>query len=181
VSKKRFTCWKCGTPMKQKALYCKRCRKTRPQAVKAATATLVKAYGAQLRPVAAAKAVKPACPRCGVKSARSANCCTRCGTALSPLGAARAEKSAKAVQLQVAGSEAFWLAKAAAQNDPDAREQYRQAAREAAVRQQGADAASLMVKAAGASSVREAWLAQSDPHAREILREALYRQERRHS
>jgi predicted amidophosphoribosyltransferase len=184
VSKKRrsYACWKCGGAMRKKGTFCKRCKKRGPQAVKAATAMLTKSLGRAPRPVPVpvVKAAAPRCPNpaCGAKASLTANCCVRCGTPLGMTGQVRAEKAARRTQLQIVHSAAWWEAQAARQHDPEAREMCRAQARKAAGAQgQPASAASLIVKASGARTVREAWLRESDPHMREVLRNALYNQE----
>lgn len=179
-SKKRFACWKCGTAMKKKGTFCARCKKTRPQAVKAQTAMLVKSLGA-VRPVAVPKVVKAAKPRCpnpgcGAKCKRSANACARCGTAMSPAGQARAEKAVRARQAMISHSAVWWENRAAVQHDPAAREACRAEAAKAmrARGTQDASLVSLLVKSAGTGSVRAAWLRESDPALREVLRKAMY-------
>jgi predicted amidophosphoribosyltransferase len=173
-SKRRFACWKCGNAMRKKGLYCKRCKRTRPQSVKAQTVMLTKSLGAKPRPVPVpvAKPPKPRCPNpaCRAKGSRKANACSRCGTPFTPAHAMRAEKSARRVQLSIAGSPAYWEERARRQHDPAERE----ACRAEALKAGGSDVASLMARASGAGSVRQAWLREADPHAREILWQALY-------
>jgi hypothetical protein len=178
-SARRWACWKCGGAMRKKGLACKRCRKTSPAAVKAQLATLTKAYGGSLRPAAvpAMKAAKPRCPNpaCGARGGRRANACARCGAPFTPVHAARAEKAARRVQLSIAGSAAYWEAQARQQWNPAAREACYAEARKArqARGTENSSLVSLLVKASGAGSVREAWLKEADPHAREVLLRAI--------
>jgi hypothetical protein len=142
-----YACWSCGGRMKKRRLHCKKCTSTRPAAVKAQTAFLAKAYGGSLRPVAVPAAAQ----------------------------AARAEKSARTVQLSVVHSAEWWEAQARAQWNPAEREQCYAEARKAsqARGQESSSLVSLLVKASGAGSVREAWLREADPHAREVLLRAI--------
>lgn len=174
-SGRRFQCWMCGSAMRKKGTHCKRCKRMRPQAVKSQSAMLVKSYGA-VRPVALPKAAKPVCPVCRVKGKRSANCCVRCARPYDGERAIRAEKAASRTQLSIVHSAAWWEAEAARQYDPAAREHCRAEAQKArrAAGQESAVVAGAIVKAAGAGSIRQAWLQQSDPHMREVLRSALY-------
>jgi hypothetical protein len=176
---KSWACWKCAGPMKKQGTFCKRCKKRQPQAVKSQTAMLTKSLGRAPKPVPVpvAKAATVRCPNpaCGAGASLDANCCTRCGTPLGMAGQIRADKAAKAMQLQIVHSAAWWEAEAARQHDPEAREQCRAEARKAAGAQgRSASAASLIVRASGSRTVREAWLRESDPHMREVLRQALY-------
>jgi hypothetical protein len=175
-----YACWSCGGRMKKKkALHCKKCRRSRPAAVKAQTVVLTKAYGAQPRPVRVpvVKAAKPRCPnpRCGARCGRNANACTRCGTVLGPVQAARAEKAMGAVQLQIVHSPDWWQERARQQWNPADREACYAEARKArqARGTENSSLVSLLVKASGADSVREAWLKEADPHAREVLLRAI--------
>jgi predicted amidophosphoribosyltransferase len=178
-SKRRFACWKCGKAMRKKGLYCKRCKRTRPQSVKAQTVALTKSLGAKPRPVPVpvAKPPRPRCPNpaCGAKGGRKANACTRCGTPFGRMSAMRAEKAAQRLQLSIAGSPAYWEARARAQWNPVEREACLAEAAKArrAYGTEDSTLAALMVKASGAGSVREAWLKEADPQAREVLLRAL--------
>jgi hypothetical protein len=165
--------------MRTKGLVCKRCRRTQPSAVKAQLAMLTKSRGGPLRPVPvpAARPPKPRCPNpaCGAKGGRRANACSRCGTPFGQVHAMRAEKAARRVQLSIAGSPAYWEAQAMRKHDPEDREARFAEARKA-LQARGTANSSLvapMVKAAGAGGVREAWLREADPHAREVLWQAL--------
>ncbi len=179
---KRNLCWACGKPTKSKK-FCKPCKRNHPVAVKAQAAHLNKAYGGQVpvvRAVPVVKAAKPRCPNpvCRAKGGRNANACARCGTTLGPAQAARAEKSVRAVQLSIVHSPAWWEAQAMRQHDPAEREACFAEARKA-MQAQGTEDSSLvrlLVKASGSGSVREAWLKEADPHAREVLMRALNNQ-----
>ncbi len=177
MSKKRFACWKRGHAMARKGLVCKRCRTTQPAAVKSQLAMLAKSRGGPVRPVPVTKPPKPRCPNpaCRAKGGRKANACSRCGTPFGPAAAMRAEKAARRVQLSIAGSAAYWEALARRQHDPAEREACLAEAAKArrAYGTEGSSLVSLMLKASGAGTVREAWLREADPHAREILWRAL--------
>jgi hypothetical protein len=153
--------------------------RSRPQAVKAQVAALTKTYGARPRPVPVpvTKSPKPRCPNpaCGAKGGRKANACSRCGTPFGQVHAMRAEKAARRIQLSIAGSPAYWEVQAMRQHDPAEREACFAEARKA-LQARGAESSSLvslLVKSSGASSVREAWLRQGDPHMRELLWQAI--------
>jgi hypothetical protein len=81
------------------------------------------------------------------------------------------------VQLSIAGSPEYWRQRAMRQHDPEAREACLAEARKAmqARGTEYSDLVRLLVKSSGASSVREAWLMQADPHAREVLCAAMDR------
>lgn len=175
MSAKRFACWHCGAAMKRKALVCRACKKLQPGAVKVQTAFLTKARGVPPKPVPVRAPVKPPRPRCpnpscGKKGGRTANTCARCGTPFSPVHSAIADKAAADYQARLQGSPEWWRRKALAQIDPGEREQMRAEAAKAAGFYPGASA---IVKAAGARSLAEAAAAESDPHAREIMRQIM--------
>jgi hypothetical protein len=143
--KRRFACWKCGKPMKTKALACAKCRKTRPRAVKSRLADVAKSYGGKVRPVTVT-VTKAARPRSLTKAARGA------GPAMP-------------------GTAEHWEALAATKYDPEEREACLAEARR--IRQacgtENAHAAAQLVKASGSRSLAEAFRKTADPHAQAIL------------
>ena len=177
---KSWACWRCGGAMRKKGLLCTKCRRSDPVAAKSQLAMVAKSLGGVVKPVAVPKAAKPPRPRCPnpacrATGSRSANCCTRCSAPFTPLHAARAEKSARQVQLSIAGSAEYWRQQAMRQHDPEAREHcYAEARRALQARgTEHSDLVRLLVKSSGARSVREAWLREADPRAREVLRAAM--------
>jgi hypothetical protein len=176
VSRTRWACWQCGQQMKKKGKFCRTCKRTRPQAVKASAATLTKSFGGKLRPVAVPKAATPRCPKCGWRAASTAhNCCVKCGTPYGAVQAARAEKS-RSPRVPGVRTAGWWDAQAGAQWDPQAREACRaEAQKERQARgQEDAHAAAMIVKASGSRSLAEAYRRETDPRAQEILRGVLY-------
>jgi hypothetical protein len=177
----RYLCWSCGGRMKKKALHCKKCRKSRPAAVKAQAVTLAKSYGGKVRPVRAApvtKAARPRCPNpaCGARAENAAdNCCRRCGWAYSAGRAAVAQKSADAYRAGIPQTAEWWEARARSQWNPADREQCYREARKArqAGGQENAHAAAQLMKASGARSLEEAWRMQTDPRAQQIISKLL--------
>lgn len=145
MSKKQFACWKCGKPMKKKALVCAKCRKTRPKAVKSLLADVAKAYGRKARPVPVT-VTKAARPRSVTKAARGA-------------------------QPAMPGTPEHWEALAARQYDSAKREAFRAEARK--VRQacgtENVHAAAQLVKVSGSRSLAEAYRKTADPRAQAIL------------
>jgi ribosomal protein L40E len=183
LSKKKSgaVCLGCGSRMAGKAQRCRRCGWTRPgaEASKAAGVPYPAPPGviyksASRKPLKVRRPPRPRCPSCRAKGGRTANACTRCGTPFSRVHAAIASKAATRYQAQwdpAVRAEIF----AAASWDPVARQAW-QAEADRARRAAGTGqehAAQMIMKARGAGSLAEAWLAESDPRARQILRDVL--------
>lgn len=136
-----------------------------------------KKKNAKARGPAALKPPRPRCPNaaCRARGGRRANACAKCGAPFSPAHAARADKAAAGLQARVPGSAEWWRRRANGQHDPAERERCRA---EAAKAMGGAGLspaahARLLIKASGAASLQDAWLAEPDPRAQAILRGVL--------
>jgi hypothetical protein len=189
VSKKsgkgKVTCLHCGRKMKDSQARCKQCGRQRMQGKSAPArpastpAVIYKSRGSNVVPIGRAKGRKrdrPKCPVCLTRAkSMDGNCCHRCGRAYSLQHSDRAEKSATAYRAQFAGTPESYEARAAASWNPAEREALRAEA-DKARKAWGGDAAyqaQMLVKAHGALSLREAWMAETDPRARQILRDVM--------
>jgi hypothetical protein len=105
-----------------------------------------------------------------------ANCCYRCGRPYDLHRADRADKSATGYQARLPGTAERYEALAGASCNPAERVAWQAEADKVRLAQgtQAAHTAQLMMKASGAGSVREAWLNETNPAAREVLRAAMY-------
>lgn len=137
-----------------------------------------KKRSAKGRKVAVLKPPRPRCPNAACRARaqrRRDNACQRCGTPYSPAHAARADKALADRQAAIPGSAEQWRRIARDHHDPAERERRRAEAVKAA-QAEGASAAAharMLLKASGAPTLEQAWLAETDPRAQDVLRGLL--------